>query len=267
MSIYTDHHVHTEFSGDCNTPMEDIINRAIELGLKEVIFTDHVDFDYPSNEIHFEIDYEVYMKKIEKLREQHKKIDILLGVEIGYQYHLNSRINELLNAYPFDFVICSIHALEGVELDKGDLFKTRTQEEGYRTYLESLKYTIENFHNCDVYGHLDFIVRYGNFNNKVLRYQDYKDIIDEILCLIISKGKGIELNTSGLRYNLNSMHPNREILERYFELGGRIITIGSDAHTLKDLCSNFHIAIEELKEIGFKEITTFKNRKPKFIKI
>lgn len=267
MSIYTDHHVHTKFSGDCNTPMEDIINRAIRLGLKEVIFTDHVDFDYPSNEVFFEIDYEEYMEKIKKLREQYKEIDIILGVELGYQPNLNDRYNELLKAYPFDFVICSIHALEGVELDKGDLFKTRTQDEGYRTYLESMKYTIENFNNCDVYGHLDFIVRYGNFDNKVLRYKDYKDIIDEILCLIISKGKGIELNTSGLRYNLNSMHPNREILERYFELGGRIITIGSDAHTSKDLCSGFDKAIKELKEIGFKEITTFKNRKPKFINI
>lgn len=160
-----------------------------------------------------------------------------------------------------------MHAFEGAELDKGDLFRENSQQEGYRIYFENLKKTVENFDNCDVYGHLDFVVRYGNFKNKVLRYEDYKDIIDEILTIIISKGKGIELNTSGLRYKLNSMHPSREILKRYYELGGRIITVGSDAHVAKDLCADFDEAIKELKEIGFKEITTFKNRKPSFIKI
>lgn len=265
--IITDHHVHTEFSGDCSTPMGNIINRAVELGLKEVMFTDHVDFEYPSKYISFEVDFEKYIKVLEKFRAQYKEIDILMGVEVGYQPNLNERINQLLNSYEFDFVICSVHAWNGVEFDKGGLFKGRSQEEGYRAYFECLKYTIENFDNFDVVGHLDFIVRYGDFQNKTIRYEDYKNILDEILSMIINKGKGIELNTSGLRYKLNSMHPNREILRRYLELGGRIITIGSDAHVVKDLCADFDKAIKELKEIGFKEITTFKNRKPNFIKI
>ena len=263
----TDHHVHTEFSGDCSTPMEVIINRAAELGSKEVMFTDHVDFDYPSKDIYFEVDYKKYIKVLEKLRVQYKEMDILMGIEVGYQPGLNERINQLLNSYEFDFVICSIHAWNGAELDKGDLFKGKSQEEGYRAYFESLKYTIENFDNFDVVGHLDFINRYGDFENKTIRYEDYKNILDEILSMIINKGKGIELNTSGLRYELNSMHPSRKILRRYLELGGKIITVGSDAHVLKDLCADFDKAIVELKEIGFKEITTFKNRKRNFIKI
>ena len=145
---------------------------------------------------------------------------------------------------------------------KGEVKKKVTEH-----ILNNLKYTIENFDNFDVVGHLDFIVRYGDFENKTIRYEDYKNILDEILSMIIKKGKGIELNTSGLRYKLSSMHPSREILTRYFELGGRIITIGSDAHKLTDLYADFDKAIVELKEIGFSEITTFKNRKPNFIKI
>lgn len=263
----TDHHVHTEFSGDCSTPMDVIINRAAQLGLKEVMFTDHVDFDYPSVDICFEVDYKKYIKVLEKLTVQYSDMDILLGIEVGYQPGLNERINQLLNSYDFDFVICSIHAWNGAALDKGDLFKGRSQEEGYRAYFDILKYTIENFDNFDVIGHLDFIVRYGDFENKTIRYKDYKIILDEILSLIIKKGKGIELNTSGLRYKLSSMHPSRAILTRYFELGGRIITIGSDAHKLKDLYADCDKAIAQLKDIGFSEITTFKNRKPNFIKI
>lgn len=84
MNIIPDYHLHTEFSGDCNTPAEELVSRAIELGLKEVIFTDHVDFDYPSKKILFEINFEEYIKKIERLRDYYKKIDILMGVEIGY---------------------------------------------------------------------------------------------------------------------------------------------------------------------------------------
>jgi len=263
----TDHHVHTEFSGDCSTPMEVIINRAAQLGLKEVMFTDHVDFDYPSVDICFEVDYKKYIKILEKLTVQYSEMDILVGIEVGYQPGLNKRINQLLNSYHFDFVICSIHAWNGAALDKGDLFKGRSQEEGYRAYFDILKYTIENFDNFDVIGHLDFIVRYGDFEDKSIRYEDYKNILDEILLMIIKKGKGIELNTSGLRYKLSSMHPSLEILTRYFELGGRIITMGSDAHVLKDLYADFDKAIGQLKEIGFSEIAAFKNRKPNFIKI
>jgi histidinol-phosphatase (PHP family) len=263
----TDYHVHTEFSGDCSTPMEVIINRAAELGLKEVVFTDHVDFEYPNKDIDFEVDFEKYTKVLEKLKTKYKGIDILMGIEVGYQPYLNERINQLLSSYEFDFVICSIHISHGVELHNGELFKGRSQKEGYRAYFESLKYLIENFENFDVLGHLDYIVRYGDFQNKTIRYEDHKNILDEILSMIIKKGKGIELNTSGLRYNLNSMHPSREILKRYLELGGRIITIGSDAHVLKHLYADFDKAIVELKEIGYSEITTFKNRKPNFIKI
>lgn len=267
MSAITDHHVHSEFSGDCNTPMEDIVERAIKLGLKEVMFTEHQDFEYPSKEICFEINIQEYVETIKRLKEKYKEIDILMGIEIGYQPGLNDKINNLLNSYPFDFVICSIHAWNGMALDKGHLFQGKTQKGGYREYFENLKYCVENFQNCDVYGHLDFIVRYGNFQNKILRYKDYKDIIDKILKTIINNGKGIELNTSGLRYNLNTMHPNKDILKRYFELGGKIVTLGSDAHRVDELGADFDIALKQLRQIGFTDITTFKNRKASLIKI
>lgn len=150
--IFTDHHVHTEFSGDCSTPMGNILNRAVELGLKEVMFTDHVDFEYPSKYISFDVDFEKYIKVLDKFRSQYTEVDILMGVEVGYQPNLNGRINQLLNSYEFDFVICSVHAWNGVEFDKGGLFKGRSQEEGYRAYFDCLKYTIENFDNFDVFG-------------------------------------------------------------------------------------------------------------------
>lgn len=267
INLIMDSHVHTEFSPDSDSKMVDIIKRAIKLGLKQVIFTDHVDFDSPEEMFSYEINYLDYMNKINNLKYNYPNIEILMGVEIGYQPHLNERLDKFLKSYPFDFVICSIHSCDGLDFYNGDFFKGKTQRESYISYFKTIQESIENYNNFDVYGHLDAIVRYGNFPNKKVEYLDFKDVIDNILILIIKKGKGIELNTSGLRYNLGEMHPNIDIVKRYFELGGKIITLGSDAHEANDLCANFKEGIKILKDIGFKKITQFKNRIPIFIEI
>lgn len=267
INLIMDSHVHTEFSPDSSSNMIDIIKRAVKLGLKQVVFTDHVDFDSPEEIFSYEINYIDYMRKLGILRNTYPHIDILMGVEIGYQPHLNKRLDKFIKSYPFDFVICSIHSCDGLDFYNGDFFKGKTQRESYISYFKTIKKSIEDFTAFDVYGHLDAVVRYGGFINKKIDYFNFKEIIDDILTLIIKKGKGIELNTSGLRYNLGEMHPNRDILRRYFELGGRIITLGSDAHSANDLCADFKEGIELLKKIGFKHIAQFENRKVTFIKI
>lgn len=267
INLIIDSHVHTEFSPDANSNMEEIIKKSIEMGLKQVVFTDHVDLDSPDKLFSQEINYVNYMKRIKELKFKYTNIEILMGVEIGYQPHLNKRLNNFLKSYPFDFVICSIHSCDGLDFYNGDFFKGRSERESYMRYFETIKSSIENYANYDVYGHLDAIVRYSSFSGKKLNYTEFKEILDNILELIIKNGKGIELNTSGLRYGLKSMHPNEEILKRYFELGGEILTLGSDAHNTKDLHADFKKAIKLLKKIGFKKITKFEKRAPIFIEI
>lgn len=262
-----DHHVHSDFSGDCNSKMEDVINVAKELGLKGVMFTDHVDFDSPDPLFTELIDYRKYTKKINELRKENSDIDILLGVEVGYQPHLHKKIDGFLESYPFDFVICSMHVCCNMDLYNEEFFRGKTQKNSYEIYFNEVLKSVENYNNFDVYGHLDYIIRYGSFKNKVMNYFEYKDIIDLILKRIIDIGKGIELNTSGIRYGLNVFHPNIDILKRYKELGGEIITLGSDAHRPYDLQANFNEAIILLKDLGYKAIAEFKDRKPKFIDI
>ncbi|PAB57878.1 histidinol-phosphatase HisJ family protein [Anaeromicrobium sediminis] len=267
MKNIIDHHVHTDFSADSTTPPEEIIHKAKSLNLSGVMFTDHVDYDYPDENINFGIDYSLYMKKLEDLRKEHQNMKILMGVEIGYQPHIHHKLNELLNNYPFDFVIASLHTCDGNDFYRGDFFKGRTKEESYRKYFEGLLHLVKNYDNYDVLGHFDFIIRYVPYEEKKINYEDFKDIIDEILMEVIKKNKGIEVNTSGIRYNLEEVHPSREILKRYLELGGEIVTIGSDAHYSEDLCRDFDYAINLLKELGYKRITLFEKRKPNFIDI
>ena len=167
MGILIDQHVHSDFSPDSKTSMEKMIRRAVELGLKEITFTDHVDYDYPDiNGELFEVNYDDYMEEIEKLKSKYSEINILMGVEVGYQPHLIERIDKLVNSYPFDFVIGSIHTCDGMDLYTGEFFKGKTKKESYQRYLENIKHCVNNFDNCDVFGHLDVIIRYGKFEKQ-----------------------------------------------------------------------------------------------------
>lgn len=262
-----DHHVHTDFSADCETDIETLINKARNLGLKSLMLTDHVDFDSPEPIFRDLIDYDEYIETLEKIQNKNKDLEILMGVEVGYQSHLHERLKEFLSSYPFEFVICSMHCCDGIDFYNGDFFKGKSQYQAYDEYFESVKKSVQNYNDFDVYGHLDYITRYGDYENKEIKYLTYKEVIDEILKLLVQNGKGIELNTSGFRYGLDVIHPSIDILKQYKQLGGEIITLGSDAHRPEDLQANFNQAINILKDLEYKAITQFRGRKPQFIDI
>lgn len=264
--FFADYHVHTSFSSDCDEEMENQIKKAIHLGLKEIAFTDHVDYDYPDKEFPFLINYDEYIKHYNRLKEKfNKQINIILGVEIGYQPHITEQLETFLSNYNFDFIICSMHVCDKLDLYNGDFFKGKEQKNAYLRYFECVLNNVKAFNNYNIYGHIDYINRYGKFNNKILSYQDYSDIIDSILRTIIESEKGIEMNTSGFRYGLGHPNPQFAVLKRYKELGGKIITVGSDAHRSQDIGSHFDVAYEMLRKAGFSQITLFKNQKPYFI--
>jgi len=264
-NFFADYHVHSDFSGDGEAPMESMIETALAKGLQELVFTDHVDYDY-ADPVFEMIDYDHYVDYFAQLRDKYQgKIKLLLGVEVGFQPHVQAKIEQFVSSYPFDFVILSTHMADGLDFYTGEFFAHKEQKAAYLRYFENVLESIKRFDNYDVYGHLDFIVRYGSFAVKKLAYADFQDIIDEILKNIIQRGHGIELNTSGYRYGLEQMHPQFEILKRYKDLGGEIITVGSDAHREGDLCAHFDEAYAMLKAVGFRQLTVYRERKPGFI--
>ncbi|MBQ4347331.1 MAG: histidinol-phosphatase HisJ family protein [Firmicutes bacterium] len=261
-----DYHMHTNFSSDSDTPMESMIQKSIELGLSEIAITDHVDFDYPDEDFPFLIDYSEYMPVFTKLKEKYSgQINILFGVEIGLQAHIENEIKNLCAENDFDFIIGSTHCADKFDLCAPDFFEGKTKSEAYNRYFENILESIRQYPQFNVYGHLDAVNRYGIYGDNSLNYSEHKEITDYIFRELISRGKGIEINTSGLRYGVGDVHPGFEMVKRYRELGGEILTIGSDAHKPENIAQDFGEAYTLAKEAGFKAITIFRNKKPVFM--
>ena len=260
-----DYHVHTNFSADSNEDITKVIEKAISMKLDEIAITEHLEIKTGLSE-NYTLDLDSYYKEVEELKKKYKKkLKIIFGVEIGFSRESQDEINKLIKKYEFDFIISSVHSIGKENFLTNDFFVGKSQKESYTEYFNEVLKAVKEFKNYDVLGHIDFICRYGEYDTKNLNYEDYKEIIDEILLTITKDKKGIEVNTSGLRYGRDSFYPNETILKRYKELGGKRITIGSDAHKKEDIFYQVEEVIKLLKDIGFKSYSTFKNRKEKQI--
>lgn len=262
-----DVHMHCGFSNDSETRPEDMVESAIAKGLSVICFTDHYDKDNLDWGDEAIFDVESYFQKMMALQEEYRdRIDIRIGAEIGMQPYLAEYYQNFMAQHPFDFVIGSVHSV--LEHDVAlDFFQKHSDPEGYRIYFEEMLQDVQKIKAYDVLGHLDYIVRYSNQGSKGFDLNDYMDIIEEILKQVIAHGKGIEMNMSGLKYGLGAPHPQQEIIKRYRELGGEIITVGADGHIPEHIAYDYHLADDILKSCGFKYYTEFKGRKPLFVKI
>ena len=280
--MLADYHVHTEFSNDSIYPMEEVVKDAISLGIKDICFTDHVDYgpyrDWddprgikyrPGDEGEPEqvaltnVDCGKYFSMIEKLREKYKdKIAVKAGMEFGVQTHTIPEYEKLFRSYPFDFIILSIHQAGDQEFWTNEYQSGRTQQEYNEGYYKALLSVVQNYHNYSVLGHMDLIVRYDSYG--VYPFEKLKPLLTEILKTVIADGKGIEVNTSNHRYGLSDMTPSRDILKLYKELGGTIITIGSDSHKKEHLGAYIDWAKEELRKLGYTQFCTFEKMQPIF---
>lgn len=273
--IQADMHMHTWFSTDSEACPCDMADEAVRKGLKTICFTDHFDKDDLEWGEEGIFDMDAYFVEMQKLQEEYAgKLNIRIGIELGLRTYLKDYYEELTKKYPFDFVIGSVHNVPYKKDAEGNilytdpaaekLFTDRTDKEAYRLMMET---TLENVRTSECFqtlGHLDYVVRYGKSREKEYSYTDYADIIDEILKLLIEKEKGLEVNSAGLKYGLPFAHPHPDVLKRYRELGGEIITIGADAHKPEHIAYDFARAEEILKSCGFKYYTEFFEQKPVF---
>ena len=280
-NIFADYHLHSEFSDDCETNLEELIQSVMSKGLTSMCLTDHYDMDFPKEKynIEFYLDIDRYLETLKKLREKYlPKFDLRIGVEQGLMPSTCEKLNSYSKEHHgIDFIICSSHVVEGLDPYYPETFKNpdgtdRDSMDVYRAYFEEMLYIVKHFHDYNVYGHLDYVFRYGpDYIEKITKdnyeesiFNTFKDLFYEILKTIIEDGKGIEINTGSLYRKMDFAHPHPLLLKMYKDLGGEILTFGSDAHDLEHSGFGFNEARELALSYGFKAFCTFKDMKPEF---
>lgn len=284
--MLADYHVHSEFSDDCRAPMDEQIRSGLRASLDEICFTEHVDYgikkDWTEPDLEYvpgaelgipseplapltNANYPLYLEKLHKMQNLFAdRICIRAGLEFGVQTHTIDQFRALLSKYgkDLDFVLLSIHQVENRELWRRDFMKGRTQEEYTLRYYEELYRVISRFHGYDVLAHMDLVARYDEL--PPLPCRAIRPVLEETLKKVIADGKGIEFNTSWRRYGLPDTTPSVDILRLYRELGGTIITIGSDAHRPEQVGCDIAKSQQLLKELGFRYFCTFAGHEPHF---
>lgn len=279
--MFFDYHLHTWYSDDSDYKMEDLVRDTAVLGLDEICFTDHVDYgikrdwknpgcSYSGSEKAglppMNVKYPAYHEKIKKLqREYEDRMVIREGMEFGMQAHTVPLFEKLFSSYPFDFIILSCHQVDDLEFWNQDFQRGKTREAFRRSYYEEILKVVGSYKNYSVLGHLDLISRYDEGGS--YPFERERDIIAQILKTAISDGKGLEVNTSSFRYGLQDLTPSVDILKLYRDLGGEILTIGSDTHAPSHLGAQIRETMPVLKDLGFKRLCTFDAMRPVFHKI
>jgi len=265
-----DYHVHSTFSGDSKMSMISAVEKSIEVGLKEIVFTDHLDIFWPDQlNVYERIQPKKYHNLIEKAKKLYgNQISIKKGLEIGIQPHSIIETNNFLKGWDYDFIILSIHCVDKIDVSQKMFYLRQSSYETFKRYYEEVLFAVKEFQTYNVLGHLDLIRRHiPNPSYKKPFYSEFYEIIDQIFKILINKNKGIEVNTSGYRYGLDTFMPDFDLIKRYRELGGKIITVGSDAHSTEYIGYKINEAIELIKQAGFEHITLFDNMNPHFCNI
>ena len=279
-----DCHTHTQFSVDSEADINECVKRAAELGLAAYAITDHCECNAWYGEEHYSEeekklresfnyadDFEHSVSAITALKEKWAgKLNLICGVELGQILHDVEAAKKVNADKRVDFIIGSVHQIAGepefyfIEYDKMTMDDIYDLLERYFSEAYDLSRT-ELF---DVFGHITYCLRYmkqrHSINADISRFDD---IIEETFRNLAMNGKGIEINTSGLRQGFGDCFPNLKYIKLFRNIGGEIITIGSDSHTVEDIAANSADGIKFAKEAGFRRLAYFKKRKPHFIDI
>jgi histidinol-phosphatase (PHP family) len=244
-------------SGDCSVPILDICSSAIRQGITTLCFTEHLDFD-PTDCCYQTLDYKRYIYEIGKARDQYAgKLEILCGIEVDFQEKFEQEIQDYLSDKELDYILGSVHYVEGTILENHEkYFPGKNSYEAYAPYFDNTLAAVETGW-FDTLAHIDLCKRYGVRYFGEFDYSPFAERIKEILSLVIEKGMSLEINTSGLRQSPNESYPGIDILQLYFSMGGREITVGSDSHRLEDLGRDIEGVIRLAQSTGFDHINTY----------
>lgn len=264
--MFVDTHTHSTFSTDSVMSVSDAVTAALHAGLSGIAFSDHFDFEYTDAPDEFHFDFHDYFKTMSEWRQKLSgKLDIYYAVEVGYQpiSRIANEIKKQLDGFEFDLIIGSTHLINRKDPYNGSFYTGQLKYDAYREYIEEVLKNLRIYDNFDALGHIDYHTRYANYPDNRFYYREFPDELDAIFRFIIEKGIAFEINTK--TYVKTPI--DTRLLTRYKELGGELITLGSDAHNAQSVGLAFRQFADLIKDCGFDYITHFKNRKPVLTKI
>lgn len=258
--------MHSINSTDAKSTIPELCISAIASGLKEIAVTDHFE-PQPGNEEYSQYSAGNYFFDLMKVRAVFRgQLIIKRGVELGQPHLYPESSGNLINSHFYDFVLGSAHKMKN-GIDFGDIVYSSENVSFYcDRYLDELK-ALAEWNRFDCLAHLDLVKRYAAKYGVRADLMRFRDRLEEILRLVIDNGRGIEVNTSGLRQSAHECMPGLELLRLYRQLGGEIVTVGSDAHRACDVGKGIISAVELIESAGFRYVTVYTNRRPSMIKI
>ncbi|MBO4681289.1 MAG: histidinol-phosphatase HisJ family protein [Clostridiales bacterium] len=267
--MVTDGHNHTKhFSPDAGQSIDELISEAKAKGFTRIGITEHYEVDYPDDGLDWTFDLNEYDKVFNDWRIRAGELELLKGIEFGYQTHVAEEIDRLAAKIPFDVVLLSVHLFRGKDFYVDRECYKLPAKELHGEYISTMAEMCEKCSNFEVAAHYDYINRYADNKSDFVTYEECPKEFDRLFEALISKGKALEINTKSIKKHIDGGFtrnlPDEGVLNRYRAMGGKYITLGSDSHFAGTLAVCYSEAIEYLKSLGFTETVYFKDRKPYF---
>ena len=263
---WVDMHVHSRFSFDGKADSAEECEAAIRRGLHGICFTEHFSAD-PLDVSYGVLDYAAYRKSVARCQERYQgKLQIGCGLEIGEPHrkdHLQA-LQRMLQGMQLDVILGSIHNINSKKLRV--FMQGKSREEIYHAYFREVLDMVRTA-DIDVLGHLDLAKRYAFDSVGNYSFADNQNEIRAILTWLIQRKIGLEINTSGWRNSVAEPYPSIEVLKLYRRLGGKYITLASDAHKAEDIAADFRRAAAILCRTGFSEACSYKERHAQMYKL
>ena len=256
--MLTDIHTHSTFSPDGKSPLADMVAAAKAKGLRYFGISEHFDVDEASHALYGETTSPACFAAARKLQaaENTETFTFLVGAEFGYteEEAAIARLKEISEVYHPDFIVNSVHIVDGVDAWFPAYFEGKGKEFAYSRYFGKVLKSLDAPYPYDIVGHLGYVSRNAPYADNKLRYEDFSALYDEILRTVIAKDKILEVNTSS-RGAGSDFLPDCDVLARYYALGGRKVSYASDAHAPSRLLEKREKVVATLKNIGFSHIT------------
>jgi histidinol-phosphatase (PHP family) len=258
-----DYHLHSAFSGDGHSSVEEVCAAARKNGLTHIAITDHHDIGHEKYGMK---DLGKYVEDVLRCRALFPELDVACGMEMDYRKETWAEMRRIPERIGLDFALLSLHYANGIDPYMPEFFDGIGQRGGYELYLKLMVEMIEDTEGPWVLGHITYVSKFARFPEPTLRYGEYREALDNVLRLAVQKGYGLEVNASGLKNNAGLL-PGADVLRRFRELGGSTVTVGSDSHSAELAGQGVREALDAVSAAGFDQVAAFRALKPVYMNL